>query len=220
MLSIKVWYSKNWGSASYNERSRLGRVSDEELDSLVGILIEETLTNMRTVSAFSMQLEISQKYATLTKNNCYRRLQHSVLAGFVAGLSYATRYLVYALLFWYGTSLIVNKEINFEQLLTAIMSLELASLSLLRSIKDRNLAVEAAYRIFQTVDEGKESPIDGLSTTGLKPRGKARGKIELKRVDFRYPTRPEAEVCCNFSLVIEPGQVVALVGPSGSGKVS
>jgi ABC-type multidrug transport system fused ATPase/permease subunit len=38
-------------------------------------------------------------------------------------------------------------------------------------------------------------------------------------VNFRYPTRPEVEVCKNYSITIEPGQVVALVGPSGSGKV-
>ena len=47
-----------------------------------------------------------------------------------------------------------------------------------------------------------------------------KGRIDLENVSFRYPTRPETTVLDNFSLKISPGEVVALVGPSGSGKSS
>jgi ABC-type multidrug transport system fused ATPase/permease subunit len=63
-------------------------------------------------------------------------------------------------------------------------------------------------------------PIDGLSQLGHRSSTNARGKIEFKDVKFRYPTRPDAVVCDDLSITIEPGEVVALVGPSGSGKVS
>ena len=44
------------------------------------------------------------------------------------------------------------------------------------------------------------------------------GQIEFRNCTFAYPSRPDAVVLRNFSLVIEPGQTVAIVGQSGSGK--
>lgn len=44
------------------------------------------------------------------------------------------------------------------------------------------------------------------------------GKIELKRVDFAYPNRPESLVLRNFSLELKAGTSIGLVGKSGCGK--
>jgi ATP-binding cassette subfamily B protein len=45
-----------------------------------------------------------------------------------------------------------------------------------------------------------------------------RGEIRFDHVDFTYPSRPEAPTLHDFSLVVAPGETVALVGPSGAGK--
>lgn len=42
---------------------------------------------------------------------------------------------------------------------------------------------------------GKVSPVDGLSEAGERPASRPKGRIELKNVFFKYPTRPEVEVC-------------------------
>jgi ATP-binding cassette subfamily B (MDR/TAP) protein 1 len=105
--------------------------------------------------------------------------------------------------------------------MTAMMALMLSAIGLgqaLLGLGDQKEGLLAAQRIFNSIDAGINSTIDGLSKGGLKPPQRATGRNELKNVSFRYPTRPEMEVCKNYSLVIEPCTTVALVGPSGSGK--
>lgn len=57
------------------------------------------------------------------------------------------------------------------------------------------------------------------ATGGLKPE-KFEGHVEFRNVTFCYPARPDVEVLKNISLTIQPGDVVAFVGQSGSGKSS
>lgn len=44
------------------------------------------------------------------------------------------------------------------------------------------------------------------------------GRIELKKVDFAYPTRPQCQILQEFNLEVKAGTSIALVGRSGCGK--
>jgi len=61
--------------------------------------------------------------------------------------------------------------------------------------------------------------IDSSSPHGRKLKH-VRGGIDFRNVTFSYPTRLESTIFNGFSLRVEPGTTVALVGPSGSGKSS
>lgn len=50
------------------------------------------------------------------------------------------------------------------------------------------------------------------------PFDKLTGEIRFENVTFAYPSRPDQIVLRDFSLTLKPGQTVALVGASGSGK--
>jgi ATP-binding cassette subfamily B (MDR/TAP) protein 1 len=186
-----------------------------------GGMISTAFTHMRTVSAFSMHYAISSHYERITCRITANRTKRAFIAALGFGLSNTILFLTYALLFWYGSRLIEEGKITFVELMTAILTLMLGALGLgqaLTDMGDQTAAVEIAGRIFSEIDEGNNSPIDGLSINGITPKERARGGIEIKNLNFVYPSRPDVKVCNNYSLVIHPGETIALVGPSGSGK--
>jgi ATP-binding cassette subfamily B (MDR/TAP) protein 1 len=184
--------------------------------------ISTAFTNMRTVSAFSMHHTVSEHYSKLTRKIAAQRTERSVVAAIGFGASNSMQYFVYALLFWYGSQLLLHEGLSFENLMISIMTLMMGAIGLgsaLRNMGDQTEAAEIASRVFSTIEDSLKSPIDGLSIQGKTPSDRAVGKIELKNVSFRYPTRPNIEVCKGYTITIEAGETVALVGPSGSGKV-
>ena len=54
----------------------------------------------------------------------------------------------------------------------------------------------------------------------LPPAKPAQGRVEFDGVTFAYSTRPDVSALHDVSLVVEPGETVALVGPSGAGKTT
>jgi len=178
-------------------------------------------TNMRTVSSLSLQHKVSEVYNSISRQAALERERRGFIAGIGFGGSQAVEMGTYGLVFWYGARLIVKDEITFLQLFTAILTLMMGTFGLgvaLQDLGDQKAGVMAAKRVFRYIDEAQADPLDGLSSDGRILGEKAVGKIEFKNVSFAYPTRRNVQVFRNYSVTIEPGEVLALVGPSGSGK--
>jgi ATP-binding cassette subfamily B protein len=76
-------------------------------------------------------------------------------------------------------------------------------------------AVASAERVFQLLDEAEEIPDPVAPTILVEP---AAGRVTFEDIAFRYvPDKPLIE---DLSLVVEPGQTVAIVGPTGAGKTT
>lgn len=71
----------------------------------------------------------------------------------------------------------------------------------------------AAARVFALLDREPTIPVAG----GVAP-DRCEGRVALRDIRFRYPSREDVVVLDGVDLDLSPGRVVALVGPSGSGK--
>ena len=89
--------------------------------------------------------------------------------------------------------------------------MSIAGLSLLYG--DFMKALGASERVFELTDRKPLVRYKG----GYTAPGAITGSIELSNVDFEYPSRPDQPVLRSLNLSLRPGQVVALVGPSGAG---
>lgn len=73
----------------------------------------------------------------------------------------------------------------------------------------------AAAKIFRIIDH--KPSVNRNNESGLELET-ITGQLELKNVDFSYPSRPETKILDSLSLTIPAGKTIALVGSSGSGK--
>ncbi|KAL0410609.1 UNVERIFIED_CONTAM: putative ABC transporter B family member 8 [Sesamum latifolium] len=129
----------------------------------------------------------------------------------------------WALDFWYGGTLVNRGEISagdvfktfFVLVSTGKVIAEAGSMT-----TDLAKGSAALASIFAILD--RQSQILGSYTAGDDNGGtkleKMTGSIEIKRVDFAYPGRPETLVLRDFSLEVKAGTSIGLVGKSGCGK--
>jgi ATP-binding cassette, subfamily B, multidrug efflux pump len=75
-------------------------------------------------------------------------------------------------------------------------------------------AVASAERVFELLDEPELAP--DVAYAGI--RREVTGKVELRDISFRY--LPDVPLIEDLNLVVEPGETVAIVGPTGAGKTT
>ncbi|HKS29770.1 MAG TPA: ABC transporter ATP-binding protein [Pyrinomonadaceae bacterium] len=127
-----------------------------------------------------------------------------------------------ALIVWYGGYRIMqNTETLTVLSLGALVAFIQYSQQLFQPIRDISdkynvlqAAVVASHRIFKTLD----LPVAVTTPENPLKQGRARGHIEFQNVWFAY--KDEDWVLKDVSFVVEPGQSVALVGHTGSGKTT
>ncbi|KAJ3679074.1 hypothetical protein LUZ60_017085 [Juncus effusus] len=204
----------------YARRVLLKRMSGKAIKSQgeSSKLAAEAVFNLRTVTAFSSQDRILGLFDKAQQGPRKESIRQSWYAGLGLGISMSLMTCTWALDFWYGGQLIANHEISAEALFQTFMIL----VSTGRVIADAgsmttDLAkgADSVGSVFAVLD--RETLIDPDNHEAQRPE-KLKGNIELKGIDFVYPSRPDTIIFKGFSLTIQAGKSTALVGQSGSGK--
>ncbi|KAG6411670.1 hypothetical protein SASPL_129754 [Salvia splendens] len=179
----------------------------------------EAVYNHRIVTSFGSigkVLEIFDQAQDAPRKEARKK---SWLAGVGIGSAQGLTFICWALDFWYGGMLVDRGEISagdvfrtfFILVSTGKVVAEAGSMT-----SDLVKGSAALASIFAILD--RQSPISGSYNGGDGKGGRMRGDIEVRRVDFTYPARPEAQVLREFSLEVKAGTSFGLVGKSGCGK--
>ncbi|XP_057688792.1 ATP-binding cassette sub-family B member 9 [Corythoichthys intestinalis] len=179
---------------------------------------EETISSMKTVRSFANEdREADSYYDKLIVMYHLNKKQALAYACYMWSSCISELALEVTIL-TYGGHLVVTGQMESSQLLSFfIYMLEMGEcLANIASVYSGLMqGVGAAEKVFEYLDRKPEHPVDGTETletfTGL---------VEFQDITFAYPTRPEIEILKGVSFTLKPGEVTALVGPSGSGKSS
>ncbi|KAJ3315516.1 tRNA N6-adenosine threonylcarbamoyltransferase, partial [Gonapodya sp. JEL0774] len=179
-----------------------------------GAVATDAITSIRTVVAFGGEEREVAKYDKWLAEAEAVGIRYSLLRGLALG----TGQLSEALGYWYGAVLLSTGSYSAGNVLATLGAVTAGGQSLFQVSPIAQYiatAQGAAYEIFRVLD--LKSPIDAFSAIGKRPSS-VEGHIEFRGVSFQYPSRPDVSVLEDFSLVVEAGTTIALVGGSGSGK--
>jgi ATP-binding cassette subfamily B multidrug efflux pump len=187
----------------------------EQMAHLTTVL-QENISGVRTVKAFAREEhevgKFDQKNAAFFATNVGRVAVESntlPLIDFVSGLSSI-------ILLWYGGRAVIHGELTLGTLIAFQSYIwkviwPIRSMGWLINLLEQALA--AAPRLFEILD----TPSQIFDRPDAVPAPRLQGRVEFRDVEFTFDdgTSP---VLKDISLTIEPGQVVAILGGTGSGK--
>ncbi|CAG8451736.1 11792_t:CDS:10 [Diversispora eburnea] len=183
-----------------------------------GSIAEQALSGIRTVTAFGGQERELRRYVDKLQDAYIIGRKKAIITGSSLAFIFFTLFSTYALAFWYGGILIADGKANGGQVVNVFFSVLIGAFSLGNTAPNLTALANArgaAKKLFSVID--RVPVIDSSDPSGLKLKS-VKGRLEFRNIDFSYPSRPDVQVLKNFNLTIEPGQTVALVGSSGSGK--
>ncbi|RLM65370.1 putative ABC transporter B family member 8 [Panicum miliaceum] len=178
----------------------------------------EGVYNHRMVTSFGCSSKVLQLFEHAQVQPLRKGRKMAWVAGITTGLSPCLLYLSWALDFWYGGKLVQSGEISaadffktyFILMTTGKLIAEAGSMT-----SDLAKGANAIASVFEVLD--RKSP-QNLQVGKDDQANKIQGRIEFKKVDFAYPTRPQCVILKDFSFDVKAGSSVGLVGKSGCGK--
>ncbi|KAI7726411.1 hypothetical protein M8C21_016957, partial [Ambrosia artemisiifolia] len=180
----------------------------------------EGVSNIRTVAAFNAQEKILSLFSAELRVPQKQSLRRSQFSGMIFGISQLALYASEALILWYGAHLVTKGLSTFSKVIKVFIVLVITANSVAETVSLAPEIIrggEAIGSVFSILDRSTRIDPDDPDADPVET---IRGEIELRHVDFSYPSRPDVIVFKDFSLRIRAGQSQALVGASGSGKSS
>ncbi|RLE36292.1 ABC transporter ATP-binding protein [Candidatus Acetothermia bacterium] len=177
--------------------------------------LQESISGMRIVQLFVQEVKANERFAKINIDK-YKASMRQLLtfAVFRPLMSFLSSFAV-AIVIWYGGLNVLRGSLSLGALTAFIQYVRMLFEPILELSQGYNIlqgAMAAAERIFILLDEPEEDRGGGEAIEEVE------GRIEFRNVWFAY--NDEEWILKDVSFTVEPGERVAIVGPTGSGKTT
>ncbi len=205
-----------WGACIYTKKAHNLYHIVRESAAKMNSRLQDSISGIREIFAFNRQLHEISRFEKKSREYCNNNLKVMSLWAIYSPAMMFLGSLGTALVLLYGVGLVDNKEITIGSLVAFIgyLALFYTPINQLHSVNHMlQHALASGERVFEIIDRQpdiKEIPNALLPSTNMQ------GEIEFQEVTFAYVVGKP--IIKNLSLKIQPGNKIALVGHTGSGK--
>ncbi len=191
------------------------RNQQENIGRMYG-LVSEVYSSKRVVMAYCGEREAKGRFDRINENLRDSCLKSEITVGLLPAMTGFVGNISYVLVCLVGALMVLEGEITIGVIVAFIVYVKMFAGPfdmISSSISRLQAAGAASERIFGFLDHEEMTP-DPVA----EPVGEVLGRVEFRDVRFGYG--PDREVIHGLDLVVEPGQRVAIVGPTGAGKTT
>lgn len=196
---------------------RLSRAVQDAIAESTSVA-EESLAGIRTVRSFAREAHEVERYRDAVEHSFSLAKKRSKYGAFFGGgMSYLS-YGALAFVLWLGSAMVMDKTLSAGDLTAFLIYMFMVAFAvgvLSGLYTDFMKAIGASERVFGLLEREPNIRVSTEPQINTAPK---QGEIVFDDVSFAYPTRLERPALDDVSLVISPGETVALVGHSGAGK--
>ncbi|MEQ8756500.1 MAG: peptidase domain-containing ABC transporter [Coleofasciculus sp. G1-WW12-02] len=180
----------------------------------------EALSGVRTVKATAVEQMVRWHWEELLNQEIKKGFSGQVIGNRLQIFSNTIEAVATTALLWFGAHLVIQNQLTIGQLVAFNMLLGNIIMPFQRltvlwnQLQEVVIAVE---RINDVLDATPEEDLQEQARATLPPM---RGDVRFDNVTFRYHPESDSNVLENLSFEVKSGQMVALVGRSGSGKTT
>ncbi|WP_071131706.1 ABC transporter ATP-binding protein [Enterococcus timonensis] len=179
-------------------------------------VVQENLQGIRVVKSYVREDHEIGKFKKVSKEIYQLFSKAEKTVAFNTPMLQFCMYTTMLLLSWFGAHLIVDGSMSTGELVSmftyatqTLMSLNMLSMIFVMVL----IARTSSERIVEVLEEQSDLKNNEVALTDV-----ADGSVEFKNVSFSYNDDPEKMALKNVSLAIKPGEVVGIVGGTGSAK--
>ncbi len=179
--------------------------------------VEEMHTGHSIVKAFGRQREAIDRFDEENEGLFQASYRAQFLSGTIQPAMGFIANINYVLICVIGGIQVANGQMSLGDVQAFVQYSRQFTMPITQTASIANViqsAVASAERVFELLDEEEEVPDTAL--VGI--RRAVAGRVELQDVSFRY--LPDVPLIEDLNLVVEPGETVAIVGPTGAGKTT